>query len=185
MITIVRKVEGSGAPRHSVGQSTVGGFILLRAAISVLVLFAFWVALSGYFTPFLLAAGLGSAIGVVWFARRMNVVDNESLPAHMAPRALWYWPWLMKEIAKSAWDVAKLVVHPEMPIEPTLVRFRPTQRTHVGLCSHANSITLTPGTITVDVSASEMLVHSLTAAGAEGVMGGAMDRKVTLFEGEH
>jgi multicomponent Na+:H+ antiporter subunit E len=155
----------------------------MRAAISALVLFAFWVVLSGFFTPFLLAAGLGSAIAVAWFAQRMRVVDQESLPAHLAHRALWYWPWLMKEIAKSAWDVARLVVHPQMPIEPALVRFRPSQRTHVGLCSHANSITLTPGTITVDVSASEILVHALTTEGAEGVLSGAMDRKVTRFEG--
>ena len=74
-------------------------------------------------------------------------------------------------------------MHPRLPIEPSLVRFRPGQRTHVGLCSHANSITLTPGTITVEVSANEMLVHALTAAGAEGVLSGDMDRRVTRFEG--
>ena len=156
---------------------------MLRAVASVIVLFAFWVVLSGYYTPFLLGAGVASAVAVVWFARRMNVVDQESLPAHLAHRALWYWPWLMGEIAKSAWDVTKLIVHPRLPIEPSLVRFRPSQRTHVGLCSHANSITLTPGTITVDVSADEILVHALTAAGAEGVLSGAMDRQVSRFEG--
>jgi len=156
---------------------------LLRAVFAFLVLLAFWVVLSGYFTPFLLGAGVGSALVVVWLAHRMKVADQESLPMHLAPRALWYWPWLMKEIAKSAWDVTKLIVHPRMPIEPSLVRFRPGQRTHVGLCSHANSITLTPGTITVDVSADEILVHALTAAGAQGVLSGDMDRQVTRFEG--
>jgi multicomponent Na+:H+ antiporter subunit E len=156
---------------------------LLRAIASVLLLFAFWVVLSGFFTPFLLASGMGSAIAVVWFARRMNVVDQESVPLHLVSRAVWYWPWLFGEIAKAAWDVAKLVVHPGIPIEPSLVRFRPSQRTHVGLCTHANSITLTPGTITVEVSATEMLVHALTAEGAEGVLSGVMDRQVTRFEG--
>ncbi len=156
---------------------------MLRAVASVLILFAFWIVLSGFFTPFLLGAGIGSAIAVVWLLRRMRVADNESLPMHLAPRALWYWPWLMKEIAKSAWDVTKLVVHPQIPIEPTLVRFRPSQRTPVGLCTHANSITLTPGTITMDIDADEFLVHALTAAGAEGVVSGDMDRQVTRFEG--
>jgi multicomponent Na+:H+ antiporter subunit E len=156
---------------------------LLRAIASVFLLFAFWVVLSGYFTPFLLASGIGSSIAVVWIARRMNVVDRESVPLHLVSRAVWYWPWLLKEIAKAAWDVARLVVHPGLPVEPQLVRFRPSQRTHVGLCTHANSITLTPGTITVEVSGEEMLVHALTTAGAEGVLSGVMDRQVTRFEG--
>ena len=156
---------------------------MLRAVVSVFILFAFWIVLSGYFTPFLLGSGIGSAIAVVWLLNRMKVADNESLPLHLVPRALWYWPWLMKEIAKSAWDVTKLVVRPSMPIEPSLVRFRPSQRTPVGLCTHANSITLTPGTITVDIDADGFLVHALTAAGAEGVVSGDMDRQVTRFEG--
>lgn len=164
-------------------QASRGRCDLLRAVASVVVLFAFWVVLSGFFTPFLLGAGVGSAIAVVWLLHRMRVADQESLPLHLAPRALWYWPWLMKEIGKSAWDVTKLVVQPSMPIEPTLVRFRPSQRTPIGLCTHANSITLTPGTITVDIDADGFLVHALTAAGAEGVVGSEMDRRVSRFEG--
>jgi multicomponent Na+:H+ antiporter subunit E len=156
---------------------------LLRVVVSVLILFAFWVVLSGFFTPFLLGAGMGSAIAVGWFAHRMKIADHESLPLHLFPRVLSYWPWLLKEIAKSAWDVSKLVVHPDIPIQPSLVRFRPTQRTHVGLCTHANSITLTPGTITVDIGEDEVLVHALTTAGAEGVLSGDMDRHVTRYEG--
>jgi multicomponent Na+:H+ antiporter subunit E len=156
---------------------------LLRAVVLVAVLLVFWVVLSGFLTPFLLGAGIGSSIVVVWLAHRMRVADHESLPLRLVPRVLWYWPWLMKEIAKSAWDVTKLILHSRMPIEPSLVRFRPSQQTHVGLCSHANSITLTPGTITVEVSADELLVHALTAAGAEGVLSGDMDRQVTRFEG--
>lgn len=156
---------------------------MLRAVASVCILFAFWLVLSGFFTPFLLGAGIGSAIAVVWLLRRMRVADNESLPLHLALRALWYWPWLMKEIAKSAWDVTKLIVRRDLPIEPTLVRFRPSQRTPVGLCTHANSITLTPGTITVDIDADEFLVHALTAAAAQGVVSGDMDRQVSRFEG--
>ena len=156
---------------------------MLRAVASVSILFAFWIVLSGFFTPFLLGAGVGSSIAVAWLLQRMKVADDESLPMHLVPRALRYWPWLIKEVAKSAWDVTKLVVHPSMPIEPSLVRFRPSQRTPVGLCTHANSITLTPGTITVDIGADGFLVHALTAAGAEGVSGGDMDRRVTRFEG--
>ena len=75
-------------------------------------LYLFWLLLSGFFTPFLLSAGVGSALAVVWFARRMDVVDHEGHPIRLGPKALVYWPWLLKEIVKSAWDVSKIILHP-------------------------------------------------------------------------
>ena len=155
---------------------------MFRALSSVATLFLFWVALSGYFTPFLLSAGLVSAIAVVWLAHRMAVVDREGHPIHLGPAATVYWPWLAKEIVKSAWDVTKIILQPRLPIQPTLVRFAPSQRTEVGLATHANSITLTPGTISVEVGRNEFLVHALTAAGADGVQNGEMDARVSRFE---
>ena len=148
-----------------------------------IVLYAFWLLLSGYFTPFLLAAGAGSALGVVLFSRRMAVVDREGHPIQLAAAVFVYWPWLVKEIAKSAWDVSRIILDPRLPISPTLIRFRPTQRTAAGLTTHANSITLTPGTITVEATRDEFLVHALTRAGAEGVVDSEMDRRITRVEG--
>ncbi len=147
-------------------------------------LYLFWLLLSGFFTPFLLSAGLGSALAVVWFARRMDVVDAEGHPIHLGAKALVYWPWLLVEIAKSAWSVSRIIVTPSLPISPTLVRFKPTQRTDVGLVLHANSITLTPGTITIEAGRGEFLVHGLTRSAAEGVVGSEMDRRVTACEGQ-
>jgi multicomponent Na+:H+ antiporter subunit E len=159
---------------------------LRLAASTVLFLFGFWLLMSGYFTPFLVSMGFLSAVCVVWLARRMDVVDHEGHPAQLGPRAvLNYWPWLFREIIKSGWDVTRIILDPRLPISPTLVRFRPTQKTDVGLTTHANSITLTPGTISVEVGRSEFLVHAVTEAGAEGILGGDMDRRVTRFEGEH
>ncbi len=155
---------------------------MFRAASSVATLFLFWVALSGFFTPFLLAVGFGSSLAVVWLAHRMAVVDHEGHPIHLGLAATVYWPWLFREIAKSAWDVTKIILDPRLPIQPTLVRFRPTQRTEVGLATHANSITLTPGTISVEVGRHEFLVHALTTSGAEGVKSGDMDARVSRFE---
>jgi len=143
----------------------------------------FWLLLSGHFTAFLLAAGLGSAAAVVWFARRMHVVDQEGHPVHAGSLVLSYWPWLFKEIVKSAWTVTAIILHPKLPISPTLVRFKPTQTTAVGLVAHAQSITLTPGTITIEAGPGEFLVHGLTRAGAAGVIGSEMDRRVTAGEG--
>ena len=155
---------------------------MLRAASSVAVLFAFWVVLSGFFTPFLLGAGLASSIAVVWLVRRMDLLDREGHPIEFSLRATTYWPWLGKEIAKSAWDVTRVVLSPRLPVAPSLVRIRPSQTTEIGLVTHANSITLTPGTITIEAGRDEFLVHALTAAGAAGVMDGGMDARVTAFE---
>jgi multicomponent Na+:H+ antiporter subunit E len=146
-------------------------------------LYLFWLLLSGFFTAFLMSAGVGSALAVLWFARRMDVVDAEGHPIHMGRQVLVYWPWLGKEIVKAAWDVSRIIVDPRLPISPTLVRFRPGQRSAVALVVHANSITLTPGTITIEAGRDEFLVHGLTRAGALAVVDSEMDRRVTAAEG--
>ncbi|MBI4289978.1 MAG: Na+/H+ antiporter subunit E [Betaproteobacteria bacterium] len=156
---------------------------MLHLASLGVVLYIFWLLLSGYFTPFLLVAGAGSAIGVLLLAQRMKIVDREGHPIQMATAVVLYWPWLVKEIAKSAWDVSRIILDPRLPISPTLVRFKPLQKTQAGLATHANSITLTPGTITVEAAPEEFLVHALTRAGAEGVIDSEMDRRVAKVEG--
>lgn len=156
---------------------------MYRAVGLVGLLFAFWLLLSGIFEPFLIGAGLACAIAVAALARRMDVIDHEGQPLHLGLPALAYWPWLAKEIVKSGWDVSRRVLDPRLPISPTVVRIKPSQRTVVGLATHANSITLTPGTVTMDVARGEFLVHALTAEGAEGVAGAEMDARVSRFEG--
>lgn len=156
---------------------------MLHAASTLVVLYGFWLLLSGYFTAFLLAAGAGCALAVLLFSRRMGIIDHEGHPLHLWRRVLFsYWPWLVKEIVKSAWDVTRRILHPRWPISPTLARFRPSQQTDLGLVIHANSITLTPGTISVEVSCNEFLVHALTAEGAASLAGSEMDRRVTDME---
>ena len=149
----------------------------------IITLFAFWVVLSGYFTPFLLTMGVVSAVAVLWFAHRMDVIDHEGHPMHLSRSAVLYWPWLLKEIFKSAIDVSKIILNPALPISPTMVRVKSTQKSHIGQVTYANSITLTPGTISVDINGDEILVHALTREGAAGVADGDMDRRVTEFEG--
>lgn len=156
---------------------------MLRLASLLASLYIFWILMSGYFTPFLLAAGFGSALAVALFAYRMEVLDREGHPAHLTPAALGYWPWLIKEIWKAGLQVSRIILDPGLPISPTLVRFKPSQESTVGLVTHANSITLTPGTITVQAGRDEFLVHGLTREGAEGCVDSEMDRRVRRFEG--
>jgi multicomponent Na+:H+ antiporter subunit E len=147
-----------------------------------IVLLGFWLLLSGHYTAFLVGGGIGSTIVVVWFAFRLGVVDEEGFPIHLGWSAVTYWPWLLKEIVKSAWDVAKIIVHPALPISPALVTVTATQKTVVGRVTYANSITLTPGTITVELEDDRLLVHAITRGGAESLVEGEMDRRVTAFE---
>lgn len=155
----------------------------MRHVSLFIALSAFWLALSGFFTPFLMTAGAGCALLVVWFTdRRMKVVDLEGHPSHLTGRALTYWPWLLWEIVKSGWDVTKRILHPGLPISPCLVRVPTSQKTDVGRVIYANSITLTPGTISLELTDGEILVHALTREGAEGLAGGDMDRRASAFE---
>lgn len=177
-----RTAAGFRVPPADHTLSSDGPLPMYRLS-TIVVLFVFWLLLSGYFEPFLMAAGAASAIAVVWLAHRMNVIDREGHPIHLGWRALLYWPWLVKEMVKSAWDVSRIILHPRLPISPEIVRVKPTQKTAVGVVIYANSITLTPGTISVEVGMDEIVVHALTHAGAQGLAEGDMDRRVSRFEG--
>jgi multicomponent Na+:H+ antiporter subunit E len=146
-------------------------------------LFAFWLALSGHFTPMLVAAGAASAVVCVLAAIRMRAADAEGHPIELLRGAVTYYPWLSREIVKSGWAVTKLILHPRLPISPTMTVVRASQRTPVGVATYGNSITLTPGTITVGVSGNVLAVHALTRDGALDLEAGGMDRRVSRFEG--
>ncbi len=146
-------------------------------------LFAFWLALSGHYTPMLVAAGAACAVACVLAAIRMRVVDAEGHPIEMFRGAVTYFPWLIREIAKSAWGVTKIILHPSLPISPPMTVVRAGQKSNAGIAAYANSITLTPGTITVGVTGNDLTVHALVRDGADDLEGGGMDRRVSQFEG--
>jgi len=150
-------------------------------------LLLFWLLLSGHYTPFLIISGLVAALGVAFLGVRSTYADEEGHPVEFLLRGLVYWPWLVMEIVKSALKVSRVIIDPKLPICPRLVRARASQRSAVGIATHANSITLTPGTITVEVNRREhvFLVHALTEEGAAGVVDGSMDARVCWFEGKH
>jgi multicomponent Na+:H+ antiporter subunit E len=146
------------------------------------VLYLFWLALSGYFKAFLLIAGLATVLFVLYAARRMKLIDTEGYPAQLLPSAVTYWPWLVWEITKSGWTVTKAVLRPRLAISPTMTRVAATQHTAAGIATYANSITLTPGTITTAVRGNILTVHALERSGALDLEEGGMDARVTQFE---
>ncbi len=151
---------------------------------AVVSLFAVWLLLSGHYTRFLTVAGLATAVLIAVFAARLGLIDREGQPVHLLGRAVTFLPWLIWEIVKSAWDVTRIVLNPRLPIDPVMIRIRTGQKTTVGQVVYANSITLTPGTVSVEVEGDVILVHALTRAAADGLAEGGMDRRVTAFEGE-
>ncbi len=154
-------------------------------AISLGVVLAIvWLLLSGHFEPLILALGLASCVVVVAITRRMDLIDHEGHPIQLTRRAAGYWLWLGWEIVKANIDVARRVLAPRMAISPTMVRLSSSQKSDLGLVIYANSITLTPGTISVDVEPGEILVHALSRDAARELEGGDMDRRVSQVEGE-
>lgn len=146
-------------------------------------LFAFWLALSGHYTPVLVTVGAVVSVLCVLAAIRMGAADSEGHPIELFWGAITYFPWLILEIAKSAWSVTKVILNPSLPISPTMTVVRASQKTAAGRATYANSITLTPGTITVGVNGDEFTVHALVKDGAADLEGGGMDRRVSQFEG--
>jgi multicomponent Na+:H+ antiporter subunit E len=146
-------------------------------------LFAFWLALSGHYTLFLVSAGALAAAACLFVALRARVADEEGHPIEVFLGVVTYYPWLAREIAKSAWAVSKVILHPKLPISPTMTIVPASQRTNAGVATYANSITLTPGTVTVAVSGKELTVHALVREGALDLEAGGMDRRVRQFEG--
>ena len=153
----------------------------LQLAGLLLILLISWVLWSGIYKPLLLWLGLFSGVLSTLLAYRMGFFR----PA-MPPRALLrlpaYWWWLLWEIVKANIDVTKRVLG-LAPISPTMVRIKATQKTDLGLVIFANSITLTPGTISIVLEEDgHILVHAISRDGTEGLEGGDMDRRVTEME---
>jgi len=141
-----------------------------------------WLALSGHFDPLLLSLGLLSAATVSFVSRRMGIIDAEGQPLELMPGLLRYAPWLAKEIVRACIDVAWRIVQPSLPIQPTIIRVPANQRTVTGRVSFANSITLTPGTISLDVLEKQIEVHALTEESAADLESGEMGKRVEHLE---
>lgn len=144
---------------------------------------ALWLLWSGIFTPLMLSFGLASCLLVAWMTSQLQIVDPEERPFLILVRMVAYLPWLAKEIIKSNIDVARRVWQPDMPISPTIVTVKASQRTALGLVLHANSITLTPGTLSIDVEPGEIEVHALARELIDAFTDGEMDRRVAKLEG--
>lgn len=154
-----------------------------KIGISALGLFLLWLLLSGHYTVVVTSLGVASCLLVAVLANRLGALEPDGRSLAYLYRLLLYLPWLTKEVVVSNIEVARLIWHPRLPIRPQVIRTPSSQRTPLGLATFANSITLTPGTLTLDADEPGVIVvHSIGDATAEGLQTGAMDRRVTALE---
>jgi multicomponent Na+:H+ antiporter subunit E len=109
----------------------------------------------------LLSLGVISIVFVIWMCKRMRILDEETAPYLTMPQTLAYFVWLFSEIVKANVAVVRAVLAPNMVVSPTLTRIPTPQGSDIGKVMFANSITLTPGTVSLDIQDNHILVHAL------------------------
>ncbi len=150
--------------------------------VTFVILYAFWVQLSGVFDFFHLSLGVISCALVSTVSRDLLFSEGKVTPDHLSAvlRFIRYLPWLIYQIILANIYVAKLVLNPKMSslINPRIIRFKVRLKTDVALMTYANSITLTPGTITVLIKDGYYYVHSIDQKVADDLLTGEMEDRV-------
>jgi multicomponent Na+:H+ antiporter subunit E len=155
--------------------------------VTFIIMFGVWVLLSGKFDAFHLSLGLISCAIVSYLSSDL-LFPSPRIKGLLAQWARFarYIPWLMKEIIKANLHLTYLVFHPRMMelIDPKIIKFRSKLESDLALVTFANSITLTPGTITVDVSIEgDFKVHAIDKASGDPLPG-AMEANIAKAFGE-
>lgn len=148
----------------------------------IIVLSLIWVGNSGFYNAMLLSFGAVSVLFVVFVAHRLNIVDEESQPLQISRRIFAYWMWLLKEIVQSNIQVIKRIWSGPKSISPVVMQLKMSQQTDMGKTIYGNSVTLTPGTVTLDIEDDVMTVYALTYDSIQYLQGGEMDRRVKRLE---
>ena len=149
-----------------------------------LFLAAFWLLISDYNTVLILSLGVASIAFVLSIAHRMDVVDHESQPLHLTLKLPGFYFWLIKEIIRANLLVVKHIWLGNKTISPTLTTIKASQKTDIGKVIYANSITLTPGTVSVALEGDQIRVHALVRESINELEGGELDRRVSELENE-
>ena len=157
----------------------------MRYFYTFLIMFGFWILLSGKFDLFHLTLGVLSSGLVALLSTDILMHDSKKNDRLViAFRFACYAPWLLYQIVLSTLHVTFLALHPKMKdqIDPTIVTFKTHLKTDLAKAALANSITLTPGTITIRVVDQVFYVHAISRKAAAGLPGEMEDRLAKVFE---
>lgn len=141
-------------------------------------LFLFWLLLSGHGELLILGFGILSALIVTLLLRKMDRIDREIIAFTPGLRVIHYFGWLLWQVVLSNIDVARRIWNPALPIRPCWQRLDTSVSTPLEKTLYANSITLTPGTLTTDVREDHFMIHSLTPEGIEELRKGEMEKRI-------
>ena len=177
--------------KDMLNDKTIVGSPVKHLVVLAVVLFAFWFLLSGKVDFKFLLYGALTAIISAWICVPLLLMPNADgtkkyfiFDVNLGKYAL-YWLWLLKEVVNANIDVVKATVKSEMVINPRVITFRIKYDNPMAYTTLANSITLTPGTVTMNVTEDGLYeIHALTDGAAEGLLGGGMQQKVADLFGE-
>lgn len=150
----------------------------MRYLFHALVLGFFWLALSGHFSLLSLGLGILSVALVVGILIRMDRADEEPRFLRPTPRLAGYGLWLIGAVVKSNIEVAQRIWDPRLPVRPVWQRLDTEVETPMERTLYANSITLTPGTLTTDVHEDHFLVHALSVSDLDALRDGSMESRI-------
>ena len=153
----------------------------MKSLVLFFILFSLWLLMSGHYSVLIVSLGIISCAFCVYVAKRGKLIDDEGLPTFFIPRLLNYLIWLFKEILKSNVITAKVIINGK--VEPEIFTVKSSQVTDVAKVTYANSITLTPGTVTTKIQKDVFEVHALNSDFGNDVRTNEMDKKVTWLEG--
>lgn len=155
---------------------------VMRAVLLGIMLIIAWLLWSGIFKPLLLGLGLLSCGLTLYVIHRMGYFINETFAFRYSPRLLGFWAWLGKEIVLSSLQVARVVLRRKIVVAPITMTLDVAELDALDQAVFGNSITLTPGTLALDVFDNKITVHALTAEGAAALERGEMLRRVIALK---
>ena len=153
--------------------------------ITAIAMFIFWILLSGEFTFILITSGVVASLITAYLSHDIFIgkADLKTETGRVF-KFIVYIPWLLWEIILANVEIAYLVLSPKPLVDPQIVRFKNDLKTDLGIVTLAHSITLTPGTVTVEANREEFVIHAIWQKSADGIIGGEMQQKVKKIEGE-
>ncbi len=178
---VVRCSDTARESSHFIIESTVKYTLTLSMALA-----GVWLLWSGHFdNVFLLVMGGMSVAICLFLSRRMKIVDAEGAPVQLGIRPFTsYAPWLTKEIILSNFVVTKIILSRKMRLRRSMVEVTANPKTELGRVILANSITLTPGTVSIAVNGNQIAIHALCLDGPADEISAEMDRRVCELEGK-
>ncbi len=150
----------------------------MRTLLTLALWMIAWLLWSGLYKPLLITLGVISCLLVLVLTRRMEDAGQEYFNLRLTFKLVPFWAWLFGELVKANLQVARIILSPGLPISPTVVRIDALEKETGGQALLANSITLTPGTVTIDDHEAKLFVHCLTREGADEVREGEMNRRI-------